>query len=123
MYPNDRKYSKDHEWIQMTDSEARIGITHYAQEQLGDVVYVELPAVGRIIRQGEIFGTIESVKAVSELYSPMSGEVTGVNSELVDHPELVNGKPHEAWMIVVKPSNLEESSELMDATAYSEHLK
>ena len=123
MYPNDRKYSKDHEWIQMTDSEARIGITHYAQEQLGDVVYVELPKVGRIIRQGEIFGTIESVKAVSELYSPMSGEVTGVNSELVDHPELVNGKPHEAWMIVVKPSNLEESSELMDATAYSEHLK
>ena len=123
MYPNDRKYSKDHEWIQMTDSEARIGITHYAQEQLGDVVYVELPAVGRIIKQGEIFGTIESVKAVSELYSPMSGEVTGVNSELVDHPELVNGKPHEAWMIVVKPSNLEESSELMDATAYSEQLK
>ena len=123
MYPNDRKYSKDHEWIQMTDSEARIGITHYAQEQLSDVVYVELPAVGRIIKQGEIFGTIESVKAVSELYSPMSGEVTGVNSELVDHPELVNGKPHEAWMIVVKPSNLEESSELMDATAYSEHLK
>ena len=123
MYPNDRKYSKDHEWVQMTDSEARIGITHYAQEQLGDVVYVELPAVGRIIKQGEIFGTIESVKAVSELYSPMSGEVTGLNSELVDHPELVNGKPHEAWMIVVKPSNLEESSELMDATAYSEHLK
>jgi glycine cleavage system H protein len=123
MYPNDRKYSKDHEWVQMTDSEARIGITHYAQEQLGDVVYVELPEVGRIIKQGEIFGTIESVKAVSELYSPMSGEVTGLNSELVDHPELVNGKPHEAWMIVVKPSNLEESSELMDATAYSEHLK
>ena len=123
MYPNDRKYSKDHEWVQTTDSEARIGITHYAQEQLGDVVYVELPAVGRIIKQGEIFGTIESVKAVSELYSPMSGEVTGVNSELVDHPELVNGKPHEAWMIVVKPSNFEESSELMDATAYSEHLK
>ena len=123
MYPNDRKYSKDHEWIQMTDSEARIGITHYAQEQLGDVGYVELPAVGRIIKQGEIFGTIESVKAVSELYSPMSGEVTGVNSELVDHPELVNGKPHEAWMIVVKPSNLEKSSELMDATAYNEHLK
>tara|TARA_Y100000815_G_C13183785_1_gene440315 strand:- start:347 stop:718 length:372 start_codon:yes stop_codon:yes gene_type:complete len=123
MYPNDRKYSKDHEWVQTTDSEARIGITHYAQEQLGDVVYVELPKVGRIIKQGEIFGTIESVKAVSELYSPMSGEVTGVNSELVDHPELVNGKPHEAWMIVVKPSNLEESSELMDATAYSEHLK
>jgi glycine cleavage system H protein len=123
MYPNDRKYSKDHEWVQMTESEARIGITHYAQEQLGDVVYVELPTVGRIIKQGEIFGTIESVKAVSELYSPMSGEVTGVNSELVEHPELVNGKPHEAWMIVVKPSNLEESSELMDATAYSEHLK
>ena len=123
MYPNDRKYSKDHEWVQMIDSEARIGITHYAQEQLGDVVYVELPEVGRMIKQGEIFGTIESVKAVSELYSPMSGEVTGVNSELVDHPELVNGKPHEAWMIVVKPSNLEESSELMDATAYSEHLK
>lgn len=123
MYPNDRKYSKDHEWVQMTESEARIGITHYAQEQLGDVVYVELPEVGRIIKQGEIFGTIESVKAVSELYSPMSGEVTGVNSELVEHPELVNGKPHEAWMIVVKPSNLEESSELMDATAYSEHLK
>ena len=123
MYPNDRKYSKDHEWVQMIDSEARIGITHYAQEQLGDVVYVELPEVGRMIKQGEIFGTIESVKAVSELYSPMSGEVTGVNSELVDHPELVNGKPHEAWMIVVKPSNLEESSELMDATAYSEQLK
>ena len=123
MYSNDRKYSKDHEWVQMIDSEARIGITHYAQEQLGDVVYVELPEVGRMIKQGEIFGTIESVKAVSELYSPMSGEVTVVNSELVDHPELVNGKPHETWIIAMKPSNLEESSELMDATGYSEHLK
>ena len=118
MYPADLKYTKDHEWVRSDSAEATIGITDYAQAQLGDVVFVELPAVGRAIKQGEVFGTIESVKAVSELYAPVSGEVVAVNDALSTSPESVNKDPHGAWIIKVKPSNAGELGSLLDATAY-----
>jgi glycine cleavage system H protein len=118
MYPADLKYTKDHEWVRSGNGEATIGITNYAQAQLGDVVFVELPAVGRTIKQGEVFGTIESVKAVSELYAPVSGEVVAVNDALSTSPEAVNKDPHGAWIIKVKPSNAGELGSLLDATAY-----
>jgi glycine cleavage system H protein len=118
MYPADLKYTKDHEWVRGGGAEATIGITDYAQAQLGDVVFVELPAVGRTIKQGEVFGTIESVKAVSELYAPVSGEVIAVNDALSTSPESVNKDPHGAWIIKVKPSNAGELGSLLDATAY-----
>src|SRR5215203_7176111 len=102
MYPPELKYTKDHEWIRINGDEARVGITEYAQKQLGDVVYLELPEVGRTLKKGEVFGTIESVKAVSELYSPVGGEVTDVHADLVQHPEAVNKDPHASWMITLK---------------------
>jgi len=118
MYPADFKYTKDHEWVKTDGGDATVGITDYAQAQLGDVVFVELPAVGRAIKQGEVFGTIESVKAVSELYAPVSGEVVAVNDALSTSPESVNKDPHGAWIIKVKPSNAGELGSLLDATAY-----
>ena len=118
MYPADLKYTKDHEWVRTDGSDAVVGITDYAQAQLGDVVFVELPAVGRTIAQGEVFGTIESVKAVSELYAPVSGQVVAVNDALSTAPESVNKDPHGAWIIKVKPSNAGELGSLLDATAY-----
>ncbi len=123
MYPTDLKYTKDHEWVRVAGDQAEVGITDFAQHQLGDVVYVELPEVGRVLKQGEVFGTIESVKAVSELFSPLSGEVIGVNGTLGTHPEAVNDKPHEAWMIRVRPSALAETAALLDATAYEQLVK
>jgi glycine cleavage system H protein len=118
MYPTDLKYTKEHEWIRVDGGEATVGITDFAQRQLGDVVFVELPDVGRKIRQGEVFGTIESVKAVSELFAPVSGEVIAVNGELGTHPEQVNSKPHEAWMIRIRPDSPGEVDSLLDAGAY-----
>jgi glycine cleavage system H protein len=118
MYPADYRYTKDHEWVKAEGGQATIGITDYAQAQLGDVVFVELPAVGRTIKQGEVFGTIESVKAVSELYAPVSGEVIAVNDALSTAPEAVNKDPHGAWIIKVKPSNAGDVDSLLDATAY-----
>ena len=109
-YPTDRKYTNDHEWIRISGDTAEIGITDYAQQQLGDVVYVDLPEVGRTIAAGESFGTIESVKAVSELFAPMSGEVTAVNAGLKDHPESVNKEPHSTWMVKVKLSDPSSAS-------------
>ena len=120
MYPSDLKYTKDHEWVRVNGAEARVGITEYAQKQLGDVVYLELPEVGRTLKQGEVFGTIESVKAVSELFSPVGGEVTEVNSALVDKPEGVNTDPHSAWMIVIKVADSSEQDDLLDAGQYTE---
>jgi glycine cleavage system H protein len=120
MYPADFKYTKDHEWVKTDGGDATVGITDYAQAQLGDVVFVELPAVGRTIKQGEVFGTIESVKAVSELYAPLSGEVTAVNDTLTNAPESVHKDPHgAAWIIKVRPSNPGELGSLLDATAYA----
>jgi len=118
-YPTDLRYTKDHEWIRLNEQNGHIGITDYAQEQLGDVVYVELPEVGRVFAQGDQFGSVESVKAVSDLYCPVSGEVIEVNSVLETQPELVNKDPHENWMIVVKLTNPDELASLIDADAYA----
>ena len=122
-YPAVFKYTKDHEWIDLAGDRGKIGITDYAQRQLGDVVYVELPEVGAKLRQGQSFGTIESVKAVSELYSPVSGEVAEVNTALKDKPEAINGDPHANWMISVKLSNPAEVGALLDATQYADLVK
>ena len=121
MYPTDLKYTKDHEWVRLSGSEARVGITDYAQKQLGDVVYLELPEVGRSFNKGDVFGTIESVKAVSELYCPVTGEVTEVNARLVEKPEAVNSDPHGSWMIVLKTSG--GDADLMDAAQYADLTK
>jgi glycine cleavage system H protein len=118
MYPTDLKYTKDHEWVRLSGDEAVVGITDFAQKQLGDVVFVELPDVGRTLTQGEVFGTIESVKAVSELFSPVAGEVVAVNADLSAHPEAVNGQPHDAWMIKIRSSNAGDLADLLDATQY-----
>jgi glycine cleavage system H protein len=122
-YPTDRQYTKDHEWIRVAGDTADIGITDYAQRQLGDVVYVELPDVGRTITAGESFGSIESVKAVSELFAPMSGEVVEVNPRLKDHPEAVNGEPHDTWMVKIRLSSPAASESLLDAAAYEALVK
>jgi glycine cleavage system H protein len=117
-YPADLKYSKDHEWIRVNGATADVGITDYAQQQLGDVVYVELPEVGRTLKAGESFGSIESVKAVSELFSPMAGDVVEVNAALKDHPEAVNSSPHQTWMIRIKLSEPGAAGDLLDSTQY-----
>jgi glycine cleavage system H protein len=123
MYPTEFKYTKDHEWVKVTEGDALVGITDFAQHQLGDVVYVELPEVGRTLKQGEVFGTIESVKAVSELFSPLSGEVLAVNTDLGSHPEAVNNTPHDAWMIRLRPTAGDEAASLLDASAYEQLVK
>ncbi len=114
------KFTRDHEWIRIDGSEARVGITVYAQKQLGDVVYLELPEVGRTLNKGEAFGTIESVKAVSELFSPMSGEVAEVNSALVERPEGVNTDPQNAWMIRLRLTDPSDQADLLDEGQYAE---
>ncbi len=119
MYPQEFRYSKDHEWIRVEGDRGRVGITDYAQKQLGDVVFLELPEVGRSVKAGEQFGTVESVKAVSELFAPADGEVVAVNSALVAKPETINKDPHgAAWMIELKITNSASLGALMDATAY-----
>ena len=123
MYPSELKYTKDHEWVRVTGDQAQVGITDYAQKALGDVVYLELPDVGKTFSKGDVFGTIESVKAVSELYAPVSGEVVEVNTELGQKPEGVNSNPHAAWMIVMKVANESETADLLDASAYSDLTK
>lgn len=117
-YPTDLKYTKEHEWIRIDGGTGAVGITDFAQQQLGDVVYVELPEVGATLAQGQVFGTIESVKAVSELFAPVTGEVVEVNAGLKDRPEHVNTQPHDTWMVKVKLTNTGELAELMDAAAY-----
>lgn len=123
MYPADLKYTKEHEWIKVERGLGRVGITHHAQNALGDVVFVELPKVGRTVKQMETFGVVESVKAVSDLYSPASGEVVEANGALEGKPELVNQDCYGAgWMIVVKLANPKELDALMDAKAYEAYL-
>jgi glycine cleavage system H protein len=122
-YPAGYKYSKDHEWIDVSGERGKVGITDYAQQQLGDVVYVELPDVGAKLKQGQSFGTIESVKAVSELYAPVTGEVVEVNSALKEKPEGVNSDPHGSWMIVLKLANPGETGALLDSTQYADLVK
>jgi glycine cleavage system H protein len=123
MYPSDLKYTKEHEWVRVSGGQAHVGITDYAQKQLGDVVYLELPEVGRKVKKGDVFGTIESVKAVSELYAPVSGEVTEVNKALTERPEAVNKDPHGSWMIVLKVDDGGDSPDLLDAAKYMELTK
>jgi glycine cleavage system H protein len=123
MYPTDLKYTRDHEWIRFDNEDALVGITDFAQKQLGDVVFVDLPEAGRTVTQGEVFGTIESVKAVSELFSPVSGEIVAVNPDLGSHPEQVNSRPHETWMIRLRPSTPADAASLLDAAAYGELVK
>lgn len=124
MEPTDRKYSKEHEWAKLHGGLAIIGITDYAQEQLGDIVYVELPQPGDTLRQFESFGIIESVKAASDLWAPISGEVVAVNEELVDRPELVNEDPYEGgWLLKVHPQDESEMDALMTSEEYEAHLK
>lgn len=118
MYPSDLKYTNDHEWVRIDGGHGTIGITHFAQQQLGDVVYVELPEVGATLTVGQPFGTIESVKAVSELFAPVSGTVTEVNSALKDRPDAVNSAPHESWMIKVQLANPADADALLAASDY-----
>lgn len=122
-YPADFKYTKDHEWIESAGDRGKVGITDYAQRQLGDVVYIELPDVGARLNAGQSFGTIESVKAVSELYSPVSGEVVEVNAALRSKPEVVNAHPHTSWMIVLKCSRPSDVDALLDASQYADLVK
>jgi glycine cleavage system H protein len=123
MYPTDYRYTKQHEWVKVQGDIGTIGITDYAQQELGDVVFVELPKVGAKLKAGSSFGTVESVKAVSEIYSPVSGEVTEANSALVNEPEKVNQDPHNsAWLIKVKLADPKEVPSLMDAAAYQAYI-
>lgn len=119
MYPADCKYTKDHEWIRVSGDTGEVGVTNYAQQQLGDIVYVELPEVGHSFKQGDQFGSIESVKAVSDLYCPVSGEIVAINGELTDTPESLNVSPHESWMIRIRLSDQAELSGLHDADSYA----
>jgi len=119
----DVKYTQDHEWIALTGAEAEVGITDYAQRQLGDVVFVELPDVGRTLGRGEPFGSIESVKAVSELFTPMSGEVIAVNTSLSEEPEQVNADATGTWLIKLKLSDPSEAADLMTADDYDKFIK
>ncbi len=122
--PEGLKYTREHEWIKMEGNTGRVGITHYAQDQLGDVVFVELPKKGRQLRQMESFGVVESVKAVSDLYCPVGGEIVEVNSELERKPEMVNADPYGVgWMIEVKITQAKDLDNLLSASEYSTYLK
>lgn len=119
-FPEDLRYTKDHEWARSKGGRVVVGITEFAQNQLGDIVYVELPDVGEQVTRGETFGVVESTKAVSDLYAPVSGKVVEINSPLVEAPEGINDDPYgEGWMIAVEPSNPKELDELLDAKAYA----
>jgi glycine cleavage system H protein len=123
-YPNDLLYTKDHEWARVDGKTATIGVTRFAVEQLGDVTQVDLPKEGEAVRQGEVFGSVESVKAVSDLFAPFSGKVVKVNTPLAESPEYVNEDPYdEGWMIQIELGKPEETKALMDAEAYQEFLK
>ncbi len=122
--PDDVRYAEDHEWIKSGDDKVRIGISDYAQDQLGDIVFVELPQPGDTLNKGEEFGTVESVKAVSELYMPISGEILSINTALEESPDLANQSPYnDGWMIEVKPSDSTELEALLTRDAYLEMLK
>jgi glycine cleavage system H protein len=124
MEPTDRKYSEDHEWAKLDDGLVEVGITGYAQEQLGDIVYVELPQLGDVLEASEAFGLVESVKAASDLLAPVSGEVVAINEDLVDKPELVNEDAYgEGWMLKVQADDEAEMDDLMTAEEYEAFLK
>jgi glycine cleavage system H protein len=123
MYPKDYRYTKEHEWIKADGTTGTIGITDYAQHELGDVVFVELPKIGTNLKAGQSLGTVESVKAVSEIFMPVSGEVTETNAALADAPEKINSDPHgAAWLIKVRLADPKEVASLMDAAAYEAYI-
>jgi glycine cleavage system H protein len=123
--PDNLAYTREHEWIVSNAEKCKVGVTDYAQKSLHEVVYVDLPQLGKQLKQGESFGTVESVKAVSELYSPISGQIVERNDKLVQSPELVNQDPYgSGWIVVVKPSRLEEEKKtLLNAQSYADYLK
>lgn len=122
-YPSDLKYTKDHEWAKRAGSRVAVGITFHAQDALGAVVYVELPKVGSSVKAAERFGVIESTKAVSDLFAPLSGKVTKVNEAIVASPDLVNKDPYEAWLIEIEPTNPSEFETLLDQPTYVKSLE
>ena len=123
MIPTDLYYSREHEWVRLENQAATVGITHYAQDQLGDVVYVELPVAGVKVLQFKPFGVVESVKAASDLFSPLTGTVTGVNAEVREHPELVNQDPYgKGWMVRIDPTDVGEIKNLMTHVQYREYV-
>ena len=122
-FPPDLRYTPDHEWLRAQGANWRVGITQFAVDQLGDITLVDLPKEGDLVTKGQRFGTVESVKSVSDLYAPVSGRVVAVNAVLKDAPEAVNGEPYgKGWMIELEPSEKVEIDELLDATAYSKHV-
>jgi len=121
--PSDRRYTKEHEWIQIDGDIATIGITEFAQSELGDVTYVEVPQVGQVLEQGQAFGVVESVKAVSDIYAPLAGEVVEVNESLASEPETVNASPYErAWMVKLRVANPADADALLTAADYEQHV-
>ncbi len=121
-YPNTFRYTKEHEWLQVEGGVGTVGITDYAQNSLGDIVFVDAPKVGDAVESGKVFGSVESVKAVSDLYSPVSGTVTAVNQDLVTSPEKINTEPHQAWIIKVQLSNPSEADKLLSSTDYEKFI-
>ena len=120
-FPTNVKYTNEHEWIRLEGEEAYVGITDYAQDQLGDIVFVDIPTEGETLEKGETFGTIEVVKTVSDLFLPIGGEILEVNPELEEHPELVNQDPYDkGWLVRIKPTDASELDELLDAEAYKQ---
>jgi glycine cleavage system H protein len=123
-FPEDLKYTREHEWARVKGKRVVVGITEFAQDQLGDVVYVELPAVGDVVKKGEAFGVVESTKAVSDVFAPVSGKVVEVNDPLTDAPETINEDPYEeGWMIQVEPSDPKELDDLLGAKAYAKFVE
>lgn len=123
IFIDELRYTEDHEWVTAKGTTLKVGISDYAQDQLGDIVFVELPEVGATFAKGDEFGTLESVKAVSELYLPMSGEIVAVNEALGDSPELINQNPYANWIVEIKPSDMSELEQLLAVAAYRELLK
>lgn len=122
-YPEDCKYTNEHEWVRIVGDNAEVGITHHAQDQLGDVVFVELPGVGTKLQAGGAFGAVESVKAVSDIYAPISGDIVEVNDELVDAPERINDDPHgQGWLLRMTVADRRELANLLDAQQYAEYV-
>jgi glycine cleavage system H protein len=121
--PEDVRYTKDHEWAKVTGDTIKIGISDYAQDQMGDIVFVEMPDVGDTFEEGDEFGTLESVKAVSELYIPIGGEIVAINEELEDTPELLNQDPYGGWIVEIKPKDIQEIEQLFDRDSYLGVLK
>jgi glycine cleavage system H protein len=122
-YPENLQYTKDHEWAKVESSKVTVGITDHAQNALGDIVYIDLPKVGRELKKGETFGVVESIKAVSDLYAPISGKVVATNSELVQDPAVINRDAHGSWMVVIEPSVASELAELLDSKQYTQFVQ